>query len=217
MSAAGRGGPRRPHDFYPTPRELTRAALAHVDLSGSIGRSLTIVDPGAGLGEWGAAARHRWPDARIIGVDIAQPKPAGAVYDEWHTADYLPWARSVAADDRPDVIIGNPPFNQAEAFIRVSLGLVASGGRVVFLLRLGLLEGIHRGAGLWRDCPPARVSVLTARPSFTGDGRSDQAAYGVFLWTSPAPRATTLDWLHWQPDRRSVIVNTQQTGSQRAA
>ncbi len=202
MSAAGRGGPRRPHDFYPTPAGLARAALAHVDLTGSVGHSLTIVDPGAGLGEWGAAARHRWPDARIIGVELAQPRPAGAVYDEWHAVDYLRWARSVPNADRPDVIIGNPPFNLAEAFIRASLGLIASGGRVVFLLRLGMLESQKR-IGLWRDCPPARVSVLTARPSFTGDGGTDAAAYGLFLWTSPAPRSTALDWLHWQPERQS--------------
>jgi hypothetical protein len=202
VSAAGRGGPRHDHDFYPTPAGLAAAALAHVDITGSIGHSLTIVDPGAGLGEWGAAARHQWPDARIIGVDIAQRDPAGPCYDAWHVADYLTWARSVPDEDRPDVIMGNPPYNLAEDFIRASLSLIAPGGRVVFLLRLAFLESQKRAA-LWRDHKPARVSVLTARPSFTGDGRSDAAAYAVFLWTCPAPHVTALDWLHWQPDRRS--------------
>ena len=135
-------------------------------------------------------------------MDLAPRKPAGTVYDAWHVTDYLKWARCAPDEDRPDLIIGNPPFNLAEEFIRASLGLIAGGGRVAFLLRLGLLETQKR-ADLWRAYPPARVSVLIQRPSFTGDGNTDAAAYGIFLWTSPAPRSTALDWLSWQPERRS--------------
>lgn len=204
MSATGRGNPRNERDFYPTPAALVGAALDHIDLTGAIGHSLTILDPGAGRGEWGKAARRRWPDARIIGLDLVGDNPDRSVYDEWHAIDFLTWAGTVPDDDRPDLIIGNPPYNLAESFIRSSIAITQSGGRVVFLLRLNFLAGIKRGGCLWHEHKPDRVSVCTARPSFSGNGRTDATEYAIYLWrVGHAPSDTILDWLHWQPDRRA--------------
>lgn len=184
MSATGRNKtPRDPDDFYPTPAPLIAAALDRVYLAGTIGQSLTILDPGAGRGEWGTAARRRWPDARLIGIDLIHDAPTSGAYDQWITGDFLSWAAHYDRDREGliDLAIGNPPYSLAEQFIRASARLVGPGGLIVFLLRLAMLEGQKRGAGLWRELPPARVSVCPARPSFTSDRKTDMAAYAVFF------------------------------------
>lgn len=93
-------------------------------------------------------------------------------------------------------MIGNPPYRLAEEAVRWGLTHLRFGGAVVMLLRLAFLEGQARGRGLWREFPPSRVRVLTRRPSFTGNGKTDATAYAIFEWAG-SPKATTLDWLDW--------------------
>lgn len=164
---------RHLHDFYPTP-------VAHVEASLDLLDGITprrIVDPGAGTGVWGTAARRRWPDAHISGYELRNlPQPAA--YDAWFVADYLnkpTWADL-------DLVIGNPPYSMAEQFVRRALGRVIEGGYVLMLLRLGFLEGRARHAGLWQQHPPRIVGVFGDRPSFSGNGRSDASAYAAFVW-----------------------------------
>jgi hypothetical protein len=219
VSATGRNlTPRDPDDFYPTPAPLIAAALDRVTLTGTPGASLTILDPGAGRGEWGKAARLRWPDARLIGIDLTHDAPTSGAYDQWIRGDFLTWAAGYDRDREGliDLAIGNPPYKLAEQFIRLSARLVGPGGLIGFLLRLGMLEGIKRGAGLWRELPPARESVCTARPSFTGNRKTDMAAYGFFEWRIGAHGKPALDWLHWQPDRAKGIAYEQTRQRDRA-
>lgn len=79
---------RDPFDHYPTPIRLCEAALSRIDISSS--SPIQVLDPGAGTGPWGAAARKRWPIASIYGVEVRDvPKPAG--YDFWFARHgYIP-------------------------------------------------------------------------------------------------------------------------------
>lgn len=86
----------------------------------------------------------------------------------------------------------------AEACVRRGLRSIYGDGAVVMLLRLAFLEGQARGRGLWREHPPTRVRVLTRRPSFTGNGKTDATAYAVFEWAAEPARQTQLDWLDWK-------------------
>ena len=99
---------------------------------------------------------------------------------------------------RPDLILGNPPYSQAEEHVRLSLDLVALNGTVAFLLRLAFLESLER-IPFWKDHPAESVYVLSERPSFTGGG-TDNCAYGFFVWRArlDARRSTTLHVVSWK-------------------
>lgn len=179
--------PRDPNDHYPTP--LIAACLA--PYAERFNRP-HILDIGAGDGAWGRAARALWPDAHITGAELRAVDPAPE-YDHWHTGDYR-----TMADSLFDLVIGNPPYRDAEDVVRAALGRVYGKGAVIMLLRLAFLEGQARGRGLWREHPPVRVRVLCRRPSFTGDGRTDATAYAVFEWAAePGRKMTALEWLDW--------------------
>lgn len=177
---------RNDADFYPTPMGFCRAALAQLP----DGLTPTcILDPGAGTGVWGRAARERYPGVTITGIDLrAVPKPAG--YTFWINADFL---RAATPQPAFDLVIGNPPFNVAEAFIRASLDLLEDGGVLMFLLRLAFLEGQARGSGLWSKTPPERVVVASRRIAFTGG--SNPNSYALYIWRKGYTGDTRLGWM----------------------
>jgi len=174
--------PRARFDEYHTPRAFVETALALVE-----GTPCMIMDPGAGSGVWGEVARAKWPAARIHGVEI-QPVPKPAAYDDWIVTDY----RTDGLYGF-DLIMGNPPFVIAEAFVRHSIEKLNFGGVCLFLLRLAFLESARRGKGLFREFPPALVSVCSRRPVFYGSG-SGATAFCYCLWRKAHTGETRLTW-----------------------
>jgi hypothetical protein len=51
------------------------------------------------------------------------------------------------------------------------------------LLRLNFL-GAQRRRDWWKAHEPAALFVLSARPSFTQDGKTDATDYAWFAWTN---------------------------------
>lgn len=185
------GKKRRKHDFYETPEPLVRAALGLLPVHK---QDMVILDPGAGRGVWGRAARNRFPKAEIIGVEpnFSRPKE----YNEWWKSDYRFLTNT---SQKADWVIGNPPYRLAEEFVRTSLDLLRPGGMLCFLLRLAFLESSKRGNGLWKEFPPSSVHVLMERPSFTENGKTDETAYGIYIWCKGKPVIRPLlYWLHWK-------------------
>lgn len=171
-------------DQYFTPPEFARAGLALVE-----GEPRWILDPGAGQGVWGEAARERWPYATIIGVEIER-RDCPHAYSGWWPQDYL--QREFG---RFDLIVGNPPYAQATQFIRHSLAQLNYGGVCVFLLRLAFLESERRGKGLFKEHPPEVVSVAMRRPKFYGSG-GGATAFCFVKWRNGHQGATRLTWSH---------------------
>jgi hypothetical protein len=62
-----------------------------------------------------------------------------------------------------DAIITNPPYKLAEPFLHMAVRHKPK--KIAFLLRLSFLEGSRRYVSLFRDTPPSRVLVLSARPT----------------------------------------------------
>jgi hypothetical protein len=90
-----------------------------------------------------------------------------------------------------DLVITNPPFSRAEAFVRHALAATAPGGTTALLLRLSFLAGGKRAA-LFRASPPD-IYVLSTRPSFaavvTCAADADDCGWkGVFDIGSPTPK-----------------------------
>lgn len=157
MSATNRGAKRREADFYPTPDELAERIVR------AVGRYPNrILEPSAGDGAFVRACRANWRHARV-----SQVEPGPHHFDP-EVDGYRATIEEFAArlpDARFDLIIGNPPFSLAEEHVRLCIGMLAPGGRLVFLLRLAFLETKKR-AKFWCECPPARITVLEDRPSF---------------------------------------------------
>jgi hypothetical protein len=154
-----------------------------------------ILDPGAGRGVWGVAARQLYPGALITGVEL-QDRAKPPEYNHWVVADFL----NNYPDPYPqyDLIIGNPPYKFAESFIQKCLTLLAPRGEMIFLLRIGFLEGQKRLKSLWEPYPPSKVLVSSRRPSFTENGRTDGTGYALYLWERGHKGGTALKWLNWQ-------------------
>lgn len=186
---------RDPFDFYPTPPSFAACALDQLD---GIERDLltpklqvrTILDPGAGTGVWGAAAKGRHPAAYLTGIELREVDVPD-VFDEWRNDDFLRFQ----TDERYDLIVCNPPFRHAETFVRKALSLLDVDGIAMFLLRLNFLEGQARGEGLHREFPPYRVVVSSRRLSFTGDGATNATAYALFIWLRDWRGDTRLGWM----------------------
>lgn len=179
----------RGREFFPTPAAIARCAVTRLipDLAG--GRP-AVLDAGAGDGVWGLAARGRWADAAITGVDLPGV-PSVDGFDTWIGADFLEWAPFAA--ERFDLIVSNPPFTKLESFIELSHKLLKPGGYMVYFLRQAVRAGTGRGAGLWRQYRPQITLTSSRRPSFTGDGVSDpKTEYTIFVWQQ-GYNAPTLD------------------------
>lgn len=191
---------RRENDAYFTPDALAVACVATIprDLDPEI-----VVEPSVGGGAFARAVRARWPATYLVGVDVDSDAPGFAEVDVRSVGDWLARA-SAFRGEGVDLAVGNPPYCEAEAHVRAALEAVP---RVAFLLRLGFLAGKDRGRGFWREHPPSVVHVVSRRPSFTGNGRSDGTEYAFFVWDRrPDPRGERtgmprVAWLEWTPAR----------------
>jgi len=195
---------RRDADHYPTPLGFCRAAIRWLDPAQPF---TYVLDPGCGGGVWGRAVTEHFPQRKYIyGIDI---RPVGLPPGYWrfHQADFLaddgrglepPFAYSYG------LIVGNPPYDQAEAFVRKSLGLLAPHGNLLFLLRLAFLEGQARGAGLFADFPPVKVGVVSKRISFSGNKKTNATAYALYHWQEGYHGPTRLDWMTFDYDPEDV-------------
>jgi adenine-specific DNA-methyltransferase len=85
-----------------------------------------IVDPGAGVGAFTAAAARRWPKARVLAVDVNLVTlgllGARLTYDGLEPQvnlileDFLAWiAGPMTRDPEPWLYLGNPPYTRTQA------------------------------------------------------------------------------------------------------
>lgn len=193
---------RRAHEHYPTEPALIRAALERYALAKG-GAPGYILDPGAGDGRWGQAAKALYPGAHLAGVELREvEEPAG--FDYWLSGgDFLDFDPGFAWV-RYGLIVGNPPYGPrldsgrrdakgrkvlvplAEMFIRRGFDLLAPGGRMIYLLPLQLQAGKDRYHNLWVTHPPTLVAIVSPRPSFglntKGRRGTNGTDYGLFVW-----------------------------------
>lgn len=154
--------PRRERDAYYTPSALAEFLVDLLDLA----PGTTVHEPHAGGGAFVEALKVA--GAVVTSSDI-NPEVA-----ELH--DFTdPWPEGW---ERPEWIVGNPPYLTAEAHVRQALSVARVG--VAFLLRAGFLESKER-IPFWRAHPAFAVYFLSERPSFTGGG-TDSTTYAWFIW-----------------------------------
>lgn len=147
---------RNPKDFYPTPRAAFESLIPEL---GPL-KHLMFWEPACG-------------DRRLI--RILKEKGFTAKGNDLHFGyDFL------ADDRRHQVILTNPPFSKAAEFVLHALQVSDT---VIMLLPLGFLAS-QRRAAMFKADPLHSLYVLSKRPSFTFDGKTDAMDYAWFVWTN---------------------------------
>jgi len=154
MSSTNRGAVRNASDFYPTPMAAFEPLLHYIKQIPT-----PIWEPAQGDGRLVARLQHGgWKadgDDLINGYDFLKD----------HT-------------DRA-TIITNPPFSLALEFCQHAVKMSPN---VFMLLRLNFLASVKRRAWFQANEPTA-LFVLSKRPCFTDDGKTDSCDYAWFAWT----------------------------------
>lgn len=200
MSATNRNGlARHPNDFYETPAWCVDLVLDELGLNADY--QGYVIDPGSGTGAIAQRVAIRSPKADVQGVELTQEladKARGLRVPSiaFDVADFKTWE----GDGQADLVIGNPPFSDAEAFVRKSLELVKAKGSVAMLLRLGWASGKIRRA-FWAE-HKADICILERRPSFNGSG-CDACDYAWFVW---GPKRTGR-WSRLEEKPKKVAAN----------
>ena len=196
-------------DRYYTPDALAEAVVAAIVKDrGDMGFD-SCLEPHSGHGAFVRALRAHGA-GRIVTCDV----DPGAVRGDFHHEGLFEELQTV---ERFDLIVGNPPFSDAERQIEKALTLLKSCGLLAFLLPLQFWGSSGR-AEWWSRNIPGRVQVVRPRPSFTGTG-SDFREIALWTWDAEDTRTgrmrPTLDHLDWnkaaRPRGARVIESTQQT------
>lgn len=195
---------REENDFYPTPKEVVQAIWSWLERDGLLShlhRGDLVLEPGVGEG---AFIEHA-PDSikrlvEFVGVDLVYKDSPAFSEDNvcFVEGNFLSGeAADICEKLGPfRLVIGNPPFLLAEAFVRRSLQL--STGPVVLLLRSAFLESKQR-LDLFKAHLPRHIYFLSERPAFkTGSDKTDKYAYAVFVWMPQAVLSNTFSVESWK-------------------
>lgn len=144
---------RNQFDYYPTPIEAIEALLDREEFLGQ------VLEPACGDGRIVEACQRR--KLNCIGTDIQQGQ------------DFF------ELKNRPDCIITNPPYSEAEEFVLHALRLARK--KVAMLLRLNFLGGIERYEKIWRRFPLKTMYVFSKRLNF-GEDFLPTESHAWFIW-----------------------------------
>lgn len=195
--------PRHDNEHYPTEPEAVRAALQDFKRRFPNFYPRRILDIGCGKGVWGAEAKKLWPSACVVGIDIVEYPIAREVLDELIIDNFLAYL----PEERPDFIIGNPPFGNeyAEYFLRHALDIAAEKATIYLLYGMRFYSSKERlGPGKILDVNwPVSIREFVPRLSFIESGpkagETDSDEHGMY--TFELPQATEGDPivrpLHW--------------------
>lgn len=171
-------------DFFPTPPWATRALLEHV--IGNGWRNYSCWEPACGHGDMVRPLREYF---QTVAESDIEDYYGNRTHD--FTMPYLPdhWIK-------PDWVITNPPFNEAEKFVDRGMSVARVG--VALFVRLQWLEGIGRYRSLFSVNPPAIIAQFTERvPILRGrlsKGASSATAYCWIVWRKET-RSTSFMWI----------------------
>ena len=179
-STRGKSSPiRHKRDLYRTPQwciDLLTEKMPPIPVA-------RVIDLGAGDGRIGRTIAGGLESCPIDMYDVHEPdcpRPG----EHWYIGDALVCARENRVNAEAKIVVSNPPFLLATEFVQLGVEIIQASHRpsvAVFLLRVNWLGSKKRAA--WINAhPPARITVLAPRPSFTGGG-TDSCEYAWIWWT----------------------------------
>ena len=134
MSATNRSNVRKSYDFYSTPIECIKTLLNNIDLSGY---GNDVLEPSAGNGNICKVFKEYYPNKDLTAVELRE--------EEFNNLCQLNIDDVIINSyynirEKFDIIIGNPPYSEAQEFIEHSFELLKENGILIFLLRTNFLE-----------------------------------------------------------------------------
>jgi len=214
MSSTGRGSEREEEDQYFT-RYPVALGICEALKGYGFEAPRRILEPSAGTGAFVSAAAEVWQPDTLLWNDI---NTSLILPEHLSRASGLGGGRLISLESdfllMPsqadcDLVIGNPPYSDAEAHVRKAITMIHDEGAVAFLLRVNFLAGIARTAGLWAEHPPDFVCPLDKRPQFVDGYRinkkgkkvkkgTDSCEYAVFIWRKERPECEpAIRWIQW--------------------
>lgn len=168
MSATNRGATRNERDFYATPEGAFKPLIPFLP------KEWSYWEPACGDGRL-----IRWMQEAGLQADGADLDPQG----NFKQANFL--------EDMTlrDCTITNPPFGLAQEFCDHA---IKHSNHVFMLLRLNFLASVKRRDWFLQN-EPAALFILSKRPSFTGNGKTD---------------ATDYCWIYWHHLTPGLVANT---------
>jgi hypothetical protein len=161
-------------DFYPTPEEVTRALMAHLQLPAGT----AIWEPAAGEG-------HMERALKTLGYSVDCSD-----LNTYDGVDFL-----TTETTRAPWIITNPPFSLSEEFIRHSHDLLkgVEGSGFAMLLKSQYWHAAKR-TDLFSVIQPTYILPLTWRPDFLFGKKSGSPTMDVqwSVWEYPYTNQTTV-------------------------
>lgn len=143
---------RKERDWYPTPDEVTRALTKELPIAG-----INVWEPCVGDGAMARVLTEA--GANVYGSDI----------HPLCDADTLDFFEATEMPFDFEVLITNPPFKDAERFIRHAW-LRLQPLSMAMVLKSTYWHSLRRQK-LWAECQPAAIYPLTWRPDFERLGR----------------------------------------------
>ncbi len=183
MSSTNRGTARNADDYYVTPHWLIEdflAAFAENNiLVCSPDENPRVLDPSAGGCEQYPMSYPTVLEQEGFTVeswDIREDSRANLTGVNFLNVP-------IYESRKYDMIITNPPFNQAQAFTEHALEMVKEGGLVIMLQRLNWL-GSQKRKPMWQSLPLAAVYVHSKRPGFdpAKPSKTDSTEYAHFVF-----------------------------------
>ena len=172
MSATSRGKKRNARDFYETPEWVTHALVQSESLFHH------LYEPACGTG---SILRVLSSYAKSSGSDMHEGSVA-ICKESGLDAEVLDFLAENTPPFFGDIVM-NPPYRHAAEFVRKALEMADSRMKVCALLRLNFLGSSRKRIDLvGPDSPLKAVHVLSKRPSFTGNGRTDACEYAWFVF-----------------------------------
>lgn len=190
---------RDPLDRYFTPDAWADAVVSRWAAAGQIARLRCVVEPSVGQRSvWPRALRRAGYTGRIVGVDV-DPDVSGAECDHLVRGDWCEVGAEVLRAERPDLIVGNPPYGVLDAHALVMLGAACP---VSILVRTGWLQSA-RVRDVFDVRRPARLLLSSGRLAFDSPGKArtttDRFDYCQVSWGTTHATQTLTDWLDWKP------------------
>lgn len=180
-------------DDFPTPPWATRALIVHVLLPFTTPHPnlLTAWEPASNRGHMAKVLDEYF--LHVVRSDVAD-------YGGNYLCDFLIEGTeppATATFSRPKAVITNPPFVQAERFIKRARGL-KSNLITAMLVRTSFLEGEGRYKRLYKEMPPTFVAQFAERViMLKGVLRDpDKRYWDGNAWRRPST-ATSYCWLVW--------------------
>jgi hypothetical protein len=166
------------HEHWPTPRSAVQLLLPHLPRCGP------VLEPSAGDGALLEVLLAEHVGAPLHAVELHKGRHSamaerfgGHPHVVLHRGNFLRWAPPVGGFP---LVVGNPPFKQAERFARRCLELAAPvRGTVALLLPLAFLASARREA--FHDEHPSDLVVVSRRPRFDGKGTGKRDV-AWFVW-----------------------------------